>query len=222
MPEIQEEELLELEVEALSVVRAVQAFREAYATSRLSDSKVGKSLLELALPSLSKAIENEQEKIEAGHRPRFWRELVAMDDDVLAFLTIQSILDGYRGSKEDEKQTKYTRLARSLGEWVKLQYEVDRSPAADRIRRWVAAKHDKNASRARKRVKPFLKIGWEGQRLTIQLGAALLALAVDHGEGLFELYEPPRHPNQPAKRIRITKKGLQVLARKRHGAERSV
>lgn len=205
----------ELELETQSVARALKSFWDSWERTRLSDSKAGRSLLEIALPPLTEAVRREQEKIREGARPRYWQEMMAMDPDRLAYLTILTILDGFRGSKADEKLTKYTMLARRIGEWAKLEYQVDQSPGANRVRRWVAAGHDKNPSRARKRVKPYLKAGWKGKAVTIQLGAALLVLAVDHGEGLFTLYEPRWRP----KRLRLTKKGHQVLASRRHAAE---
>ncbi len=208
----------ELEIETQSVARAVKSFWDSWEKTRLSDSKVGRSLLEIAFPPLTEAVRREQERIKEGARPRYWKEMMAMVPDRLAFITILTILDAFRGSKADEKMTKYTMLSRRIGEWAKLEYQVDQAPAAERVRKWVAAKHDKNPSRARKRVKPYLKTGWTGKALTIQLGAALLALAVDHGEGLFELYEPA----WKAKRLRLTRKGHQVLARRRHAAECSL
>lgn len=216
MPQDQKElPTQDLELETQSVAWALKSFWETWERNRLSDSKAGRSLLEIALPPLTEAVRKEQEHIKGGARPRYWQELMAMEPDRLAYLTILTILDGFRGSKADEKFTKYTMLSRRIGEWAKLEFQVDRAPAAARVRNWVAAKHDKNPSRARKRVKPFLKTGWTGKTLTIQLGAALLSLAVDYGEGLFELYEP----GGKAKRIRLTRKGHQVLARRRHAAE---
>jgi DNA-directed RNA polymerase len=213
----QQEELAqeEIEAESLGVARALKDFWASWERTRLSDSKAGRSLLEVALPPLTEAIQKEHETIESGKRPRYWKEMLSVGPDRLAYITIMTILDGYRGSKEDEKFTKYTMLAKRIGEWVKLEYQVDQAEAARRIRHWVAAGHDKNPSRARKRVKPFIQKAWPGRRVTIQLGGALIALAVDHGAGLFKFHGQVME----ATRVRLTSKGLRTLAAYRHGAE---
>jgi DNA-directed RNA polymerase len=220
MPQEELEDLAtqEVELESQGVGLALKRFWESWERTRLSDSKAGRSLLEIALPPLTEAVRQEQEKIKAGARPRFWQEMVSVQADRLAYITIVTILDGYRGSKEDEKLTKYTMLAKRTGEWAKLEYRVDQEPEADRVRRWVSAGHDKNPSRARKRYKPFAKRGWAGKRNAIQLGGALLALAVDHGEGLFKLYERVQQPT----RIRLTLKGLRTLAECRRREENTL
>ncbi len=208
----------EAEYEALGVGRALESLWASINRKRLSDSKVGQSLLHMALPPLTEAVQKEQDRIKAGARPRYWQEFVALKADTLAYLTILTILDGYRGSKEDEKLTKYTMLAKRVGDWVKLEHRVNQEPEAERIRRWVAAGHDKNASRAAKRYKPFSKIGWTARRLSIQLGGALLSLAVAHGAELFRLYEKTGQPH----RVRLTRKGHLVLRRRREDEERAI
>jgi DNA-directed RNA polymerase len=220
MPQDQEDALIaqEIELESQGVARAVKSFWESWERTRLSDSKAGKSLLEMALPPLTEAVRNEQEKIKAGARPRYWQEFVSVQADRLAYITIMSILDGYRGSKEDKELTKYTFLAKRVGDWAKLEYRVEQEPEADRIRRWIAAGHDKNPSRARKRYKPFKKRGWAGKQNSIKLGGALLGLAVDHGAGLFQLYEKVMESH----RIRLTVKGLRALAECRHRQELAI
>ncbi len=220
MPQDPEQDLIAQEValESQGVGRALKSFWESWERTRLSDSKAGRSLLEVALPPVTEAVRQEQERIKKGARPRYWQELVSVEPDRLAYITILTILDGYRGSKEDEKLTKYTLLAKRVGDWAKLEYLVEQEPQADRIRRWIAAGHDKNPSRARKRYKPFNKRGWAGKRNSIKLGGALLGLAVDHGAGLFRLHEQVMEPH----RIRLTLKGLRTLAQCRHRQELAI
>ncbi|MGH9895904.1 MAG: hypothetical protein ACREA0_28745 [bacterium] len=148
----------EADYEVLGVGRALKALWASIERKRLSDSKIGLTLLQMALPPLTDAVRKEQDRIKAGARPRYWQEFVAPPADALAYITLLSLLDGYRGSKADEKLTKYTMVAKRIGDWVKLEYLVDREPQADRVRRWVAAGHDKNPSRAAKRYKPFSKL----------------------------------------------------------------
>jgi len=84
-------------LEAHGVGRALKSFWEAWERTRLSDSKAGKTLLAIALPPLTEAVRQEQERIKAGARPRYWQEFVSVQADRLAYVTIMSILDGYRG-----------------------------------------------------------------------------------------------------------------------------
>ncbi len=208
----------EIEFETQGVARAVKRLWDTWDRTRLSDSKAGQSIVRMALLPLTDAVRAEQERIKAGARPKYWREMTAVEADRLAYLTILTLLDGYRGSKEDEKFTKYTLLSRRIGEWAKLEHQVDQLPEAEKIRRWVAAKRDKNPSRARKRYKPFAKAGWEGRKLSIKLGGALIDLAVEHGAGLFRLHARTLQ----ATRVRLTRKGLRVLAQCRNREEGAI
>lgn len=206
------------QLEALGIGRAVKALWESIERKRLSQSKIGLSLLQMALPPLTVAVRKEQDRIREGARPRYWQEIVVLEPDRLAYITLLTILDGFRGSKEDEKLTKYTMLAKRVGDWCKLEHRVAQEPAPERIRQWLAGRRDMNASRAAKRYKPFSKMGWNARKLSIQLGGALLALAVEHGAGLFRLHTKTGHPT----RVRFTHKGLRVLQRRCQDEERAI
>lgn len=210
MPDSSEDaEAEEILLETAGIAQAVQSFKESWDRTRLSDSKAGKTIMTVAFPPLTEAIRAEQDRIKAGARPDYWKEITVFDAERLAYLTILTILDGFRGTKSDEKLTKYTMLSKRIGDWCKLEYLVDQEPEADRIRRWISAKRDKNASRAAKRYKPFAKIGWKGKKASIKLGSRLLTFAEENGGGLFLLIKKDMKPT----RLVLTGKGLKILAR---------
>lgn len=194
------------------------AIEEAKRRVRKSAERGPMRLLQAAVGPLAKAVLEAQEAVENGARWPYGVPLIAIDADKLALITLGVILKSLGDPETTEEGPPAINVMREIAQSCWIENQRDKLRGRERDLADLLLKRNRNPWHARRnaaeKIEAFRKKSWAHDDMGLQLGGALLDLAVEKTGLVYKLNRPKAQAT-----IQLTDKGKQQVKELQQVAE---
>lgn len=217
--------------EVEGVNRGVRRYREENAKLQIGATPPGKTAIREVLKGMVKAVEDAQNEVvlrnKRGHVPPWSVPFLMLDADVLAFLTVNELLNARSRDRAGPSLTSVAMsIANACVKQIEFQTWLEREHAIHKEARKRGAPRQSMIERLKREV-PKIDAMWWGkwsrrvlklervkwsEGLRIAVGTKLIHLAVEHGRGWFEVVRARRPQNREVFTVQLTDDAKGFLA----------
>ena len=201
----------ELEIET-------DAIEEAKRRVKRSAARGPMRLLQAAFEPLAKAIREQQDAVSEGARWPYGVALIAIDAEKLALITLGVILKSLGDPEMTEEGPPAINVMREIAQSSWIENQRDKLRGRERDLADLLLKRNRNPWHARRnaaeKIEAFRKKSWAHDDMGLQLGGALVDLAVEKTGLVYKLNRPKAQAT-----IQLTDKGKQQVKELQQVAE---